>query len=55
MRREHTYLRVTYEKYTSKNHPNILATFLAEILDKIYFIKIFIFLKKFDIFSIHLA
>jgi len=55
MRREHTYLRVTYEKYTSKSHPNIFATFLAEILDKIYFIKIFIFLKKFDIFSIHLA
>ena len=55
MRREHTYLRVTYEKYISKSHPNIFATFLAEILDKIYFIKIFIFLKKFDIFSIHLA
>ena len=55
MKREHTYLRVTYEKYIAKRHPNILATFLAEILDKIYFIKIFIFLKKFEIFSIHLS
>ncbi len=55
VKREHTYLRVTYERYIAKRHPNILATFLAEILDKIYFIKIFIFLKKFDIFSIHLA
>ena len=55
MKREHTYLRATYEKYMSKNHPNILATFLAEILDKIYLIKIFIFLKKFEIFSIQLS
>ena len=55
MKREHTYLRATYEKYMSKNHPNILSTFLAEILDKIYLIKIFIFLKKFEIFSIQLS
>ena len=55
MKREHTYLRVTYEKYMAKNHPNILSIFLAEILDKIYFIKIFIFLKKFEIFSVQLA
>ena len=55
MKREHTFLRVTYEKYVSKNHPNILATFLAEILDKIYLIKIFIFLKKFEILSIQVA
>ena len=55
MKREHTFLRVTYEKYMSKNHPNILATFLAEILDKIYLIKIFIFLKKFEILSIQVA
>ena len=55
MKREHTYLRVTYEKYILKSHPNILATFLAEILDKIYLIKIFIFLKKFEILSIHIS
>ena len=55
MKREHTFLRVTYEKYMSKNHPNFLASLLAEILDKIYLIKIFIFLKKFEILSIHVA
>ena len=55
MKREHTFLRVTYEKYVSKNHPNILATFLAEILDKIYLVKIFIFLKKFEILSIQFS
>ena len=55
MKREHTYLRASYEKYMSKRHPNILSIFLAEILDKIYFIKIFIFLKKFEILSIHIS
>ena len=55
MKREHTYLRVTYEQYISKKHPNILATFLAEIFDKIYFIKIFLFLKKFELLSIHIS
>ena len=55
MKREHTYLRATYQKYISKNHPNILALFLAEILDKIYFIKIFIFLKKFEMLSVQLS
>ena len=55
MKREHTYLRATYKLYISKRHPNILSIFLAEILDKIYFIKIFIFLKKFDILSIHIS
>ena len=55
MKREHTYLRATYEKYIYKKHPNILATFLAEILDKIYIIKIFIFLKKFELLSIQLS
>ena len=55
MKREHTFLRVTYEKYMSKNHPNFLASLLAEILDKIYLIKIFIFLKKFEILSIQVA
>ena len=55
IKREHTYLRVDYKLYITKSHPNILATILAEILDKIYFIKIFIFLKKFEITSIHLS
>ena len=52
MKREHIYLRVNYEKYIAKSHPNILSIFLGEILDKIYFIKTFIFLKKFYIFSV---
>jgi hypothetical protein len=55
MKREHTFLRVPYEKYMSKNHPNVLATLLAEIADKIYIMKIFIFLKKFEILSVHLS
>ena len=55
VKREHTFLRGSYEKYLSKNHPNILATLLAEILDKIYLIKIFIFLKKFEILSIQVS
>ena len=55
IKREHTYLRSTYDLYISKNHPSFLATILAEILDKIYLIKTFIFLKKFDIFSVHLS
>ena len=55
MKREHTFLRVPYEKYMAKNHPNILATLLAEIVDKIYLMKVFIFLKKFEIFSVHLS
>ena len=55
MKREHTYLRVTYGEYVRKRHPYVLPIFLAEILDKIYFIKILIFLKKFDLFSMNLA
>ena len=42
------YLRINYEKYLSKRHDNVLAIFLAEILDKIYFVKIWLFSKKFD-------
>ena len=55
MKREHTYLRVSYKLYASKMHPNNFSIILAEIFDKIYFIKIFILLKKFDIFSVHLS
>ena len=45
-------LRITYNKYTERNH-SILIVFLAEILDKIYFVKICAFLKKYESFSIH--
>ena len=55
IKREHTYLRANYKLYVSKIHPNAFATILAEIFDKIYLIKIFIFLKKFEIFSVHLS
>ena len=55
IKREQTYLRLNYNKYTEKSHPNILSIFLAEILDKIYLIKIFLFLKKFEILSVHLS
>ena len=55
IKREHTYLRSDYNSYIAKSHPNIFATILAEIFDKIYFIKIFIFLKKFELTSIHLS
>ena len=55
IKREHTFLRMPYEKYLSKKHPNFLAIILAEILVKIYLIKIFIFLKKFEILSIQVA
>ena len=55
IKREQAFLNLPYEKYIAKNHNNILSIFLAEILDKIYFIKICIFLKKFEIFGIHLS
>ena len=52
IKREQMTLRITYNKYTERNH-TILITFLAEILDKIYFVKICAFLKKYESFSIH--
>jgi len=55
IKREQACLRISYEKYLSKNHPNILSIFLAEILDKVYLVKICLFLKKFEIFSLHLS
>jgi hypothetical protein len=55
IQREQTFLRVTYEKYISKEHSDIFCVYLAEILDKIYIAKICIFLKKIDIFSIHVS
>jgi len=39
IKREHTYLRADYQSYIDKIHPNFFATILAEILDKIYFLK----------------
>ena len=53
IKREQIALRITYNKYTERNHPSLLIIFLAEILDKIYFVKICAFLKKYESFSIH--
>lgn len=55
IKREQALLRVNYEKYLENQHSDIFCVYLAEILDKIYFVKICIFLKKIDIFSIHLS
>ena len=55
IKREQVFLRVSYEKYLSKEHSDIFCVYLAEILDKIYIAKICIFLKKIDIFPIHLS
>ena len=46
---------MSYKKYLSKEHKNILSIFLAEILDKVYLVKICLFLKKYEIFGIHLT
>ena len=48
-------MRVSYGKYISKEHKNILAVFLAEILDKVYLVKTCLFLKKFEIFAVHFS
>ena len=55
IRREQIFLRVSYENYLGKKHNDIYSIFLAEIFDKIYFIKICLFLKKFDIFCVQLS
>jgi hypothetical protein len=55
IRREQLFLRLEYKKYLEKNHPNNLAIFIAEILDKIYIIKIILFLRKYDIFTHQLS
>ena len=47
--------RVPFKIYLEKEHPSILSIFLAEIMDKIYLIKICCFLKRFEIFGIHLT
>ena len=53
IKREQLFLRIEYDTYIEKKHGNVLCRLLAEILDKIYFVKIFLFLRKADIFSIH--
>ncbi len=55
IKREQKYLRTNYESYMEKQHPNPLTIILAEILDKVYFVKICIFLKKYELFSIQLS
>ena len=55
IRREQIFLRVGFEKYMQKEHNNNYCIFLAEIFDKIYFIKTCLFLRKFDIFYIQLS
>jgi len=55
IKREQVFLRVSYEKYISKQHSDIFCVYLAEILDKIYLAKICLFLKKIDIFPIHFS
>ena len=55
IKREQLLLRISYNKYSEKRHNNIYNIFLAEIFDKIYFIKTFLFLKKFDIFCVQLS
>jgi len=55
IRREQLFLRIGYEKYMAKKHPSNSYIFFAEILDKIYLIKIILFLGKYDIFCIQLS
>lgn len=55
IKREQVFLRIGFEKYLKKKHINIYSIYLAEIFDKMYFIKICLFLKKFDIFWIQLS
>ena len=54
IKREQRMQRVTYNEYIEKDHSNLLSIFLAEIMDKIYLIKICCFLRSIDIFSVHL-
>jgi hypothetical protein len=55
IKREQLLLRISYNKYLEKKHNNIYDIFFAEIFDKIYFIKTFLFLKKFDIFCVQFS
>ena len=55
IRREQLFLRLQYKKYLEKKHPNNLSIIIAEILDKIYIVKICLFLRKYDIFTHQLS
>ena len=55
IKREQIMQRVSFKKYLEKEHPSILSIFLAEIMDKIYLLKICCFLKKYEIFGVHLT
>ena len=55
IRREQLFLRVEYDRYMAKKHPSNSFTFFAEFLDKIYLIKIILFIKKYDIFFVQLS
>jgi hypothetical protein len=55
IRREQLFLRINYEKYIAKKHPSNAYIFFAEVLDKIYLVKIILFLGKYDIFFIQLS
>ena len=55
IKREHILLSVNYEKYIKKIHPFYLHIFFADILDKIYFFRILLFLKQIDVFSLYFS
>ena len=55
IKKEQSLQRVPYKKYLEKTTSHILSIFLAEIMDKIYLLKVCFFLKQFDIFSVHLT
>lgn len=54
IKREQRMQRIPYNDYIEKDHSNLLSIFLAEIMDKIYLIKICCFLRSIDIFSVHI-
>ena len=55
IKKEQSLLRAPFNKYQEKTHNNIFSIILAEIMDKIYLLKICCFLKKYEMFSINLA
>ena len=55
IRREQLFLRLPYKKYLEKKHVDNLSIIVAEILDKIYIVKICLFLRKYDIFTHQLS
>ena len=52
---ESTLLTVDYQKALQKNKAEILIMILTEILDKIYFIKAILFLRKYAIVSLYVS